>query len=127
VASAIFGNDSDDKVEYITLDGFSRFHSLEEGRIDVLARSTTHTMERALYEVRSVGRFCLSLSILRLLYTGSIDIDFVDNFCSLFYFGLPRLYLYGFMTRVMMMMMMVFLLLGILIDSIGNHRSWFRL
>jgi ABC-type amino acid transport substrate-binding protein len=52
VAAAIFGDDSDDKVEYTTLDGFSRFRSLQEGRVDLLARSTTHTMERALNEVR---------------------------------------------------------------------------
>jgi hypothetical protein len=52
VAAAIFDNNSDDKVEYATLDGYRRFLALQDGRVDLLARSTTHTMERALNEVR---------------------------------------------------------------------------
>jgi ABC-type amino acid transport substrate-binding protein len=67
VAAAIFGNKSDDKVEYTTLDGFSRFRSLQEGRVDLLARSTTHTMERALNEVRWVGFDMCSLCLCVLL------------------------------------------------------------
>lgn len=53
VAAGIFGPDNvDDRVEYVPVSGFDRWNSLNGGDFDVLARTTTHTMEREVLEVR---------------------------------------------------------------------------
>lgn len=44
VAAAVFGDAS--KVEFITVDTASRFDALKSGKIDLLARNTTWTMDR---------------------------------------------------------------------------------
>jgi ABC-type amino acid transport substrate-binding protein len=52
VAAAIFGS-SEGRVEFKPLTAFERFTALAEGEVDMLARTTTHTMERSIMEVRS--------------------------------------------------------------------------
>jgi hypothetical protein len=52
VAAAIFGS-SDGRVEFKPLTAFERFTALANGEVDMLARTTTHTMERSIMEVRS--------------------------------------------------------------------------
>jgi Bacterial extracellular solute-binding proteins, family 3 len=53
VAAGIFGTDNlDDRVEFVPVSAFERWSSLQERKYDVLARTTTHTMEREVLEVR---------------------------------------------------------------------------
>lgn len=50
MAAAIFGEDG--HVEYVPVSAFDRFRKLKEGDYDMLSRTTTHTMERQVLEVR---------------------------------------------------------------------------
>jgi hypothetical protein len=52
VASAIFGPDNlEYRIEFMPTTAFDRFQDLHDGKFDVLARTTTHTMEREVLEV----------------------------------------------------------------------------
>ena len=50
VAAALFGT-SQDRVEFRTVTASDRFAVLQSGEVDMLARATTHTMEREIVEV----------------------------------------------------------------------------
>ena len=52
MAAAIFGT-SQGHVEFIPVSGYDRFFKLQNGEYDMLARTTTHTMERQILEVRT--------------------------------------------------------------------------
>lgn len=53
VAAGIFGPANlDYRVEYIPVNAFDRWSALKDGQFDVLARVSTHTMEREVLEVR---------------------------------------------------------------------------
>jgi hypothetical protein len=53
VAAGIFGPDNiDDRVEFVPISAFERWSALQDRTYDVLARTTTHTMEREVLEVR---------------------------------------------------------------------------
>jgi hypothetical protein len=84
VAAGIFGPDNlDDRVEFVPVSAFERWGSLQDKKYDVLARTTTHTMEREVLEVRrncSCG-FGLEIEVL----------SFDSLSCSLAFFSLPLL------------------------------------
>ena len=78
VAAALFGT-SQDRVQFRTVTASDRFSVLQSGEIDILARTTTHTMERQVVEVRSdatiaLFQFCSSFGLanplLVLMYRG---------------------------------------------------------
>ena len=52
MSGAIFGED-DGHVEFYHLNAYERFSALQSGQVDMLARITTYTMERDVYEVRT--------------------------------------------------------------------------
>lgn len=54
MAAGIFG--VDEKVEYIGVNAYDRFQNLLNGDYDMLSRATTHTMERDVFEVRTVTK-----------------------------------------------------------------------
>jgi len=45
------GSDSDSKIQYVELTAANRFEALANGTVDVIIRTTTHTMERDVYQV----------------------------------------------------------------------------
>ena len=45
------------RVEFVDISLFDRFLVLAEKRVDIVARTSTHTMERSLFEVGSIGDF----------------------------------------------------------------------
>ena len=51
---AIFGEEG--HVQFEGLSSFERFSALNEGTVDLLAWTSTHTMERSLHEVRKEVR-----------------------------------------------------------------------
>ena len=55
VAAAIFGLNY--QIQYISLTGYERFPALHEKRVDILARTTTFTMQRALHEVSTSRQY----------------------------------------------------------------------
>ena len=57
VAAALFGT-SQDRVVFRTVTASDRFAVLQSGEVDMLARATTHTMERELVEVGCLCGCC---------------------------------------------------------------------
>ena len=55
VAATVFGEEG--RVEFVGISLFDRFLSLAEKRVDIVARTSTHTMERNLHEVRCIRSF----------------------------------------------------------------------
>jgi ABC-type amino acid transport substrate-binding protein len=53
VAAAIFGDAEPGRMEHFPVSATDRFHQLNEGVYDMLARVTTHTMQREVMEVGS--------------------------------------------------------------------------
>lgn len=47
----------DDNVNLVLVDARDRFAKLQQGEVDVLASSDTHTMQRDVYEVRMQSIF----------------------------------------------------------------------
>ncbi|KAG7340723.1 glutamine synthetase II [Nitzschia inconspicua] len=65
VAAGIFGpDDVDYRVEFVPVSGFDRWNNLKDGTYDVLARTTTHTMEREVLEPSSGSGFSFSIPYL---------------------------------------------------------------
>lgn len=52
VAAALFGTSEGDVLTIVPVQATDRFAMLNEGQVDVLAASVTHTMERDVFEVR---------------------------------------------------------------------------
>jgi len=71
IAAAIFGSQAN-TLELIDVPTFERFEMLQGGQIDVLARLTTHTMERDVYETTTSAGFTFSSPYLysELVYGG---------------------------------------------------------
>jgi hypothetical protein len=68
VAAGIFGPDNlDDRVEFVPVSAFERWSFLQDRKYDVLARTTTHTMEREVLEVRMERPFLMDLDLFVLL------------------------------------------------------------
>jgi len=60
VAAALFDGDTDDKVDFVVVTPADRFVKLESGEIDMLARTTTITMERDVKERKTGHGFTFS-------------------------------------------------------------------
>lgn len=56
VAAGIFGDAEPGRVEFVPVALYDRFAQLQDGTYDVLACTTTRTMEREVFEVRTVSR-----------------------------------------------------------------------
>ena len=59
VAAGIFGierylADDQELVEFVALEAAERFEKLDDGTVDVLLAITTHTMDRAVFEVSAL-------------------------------------------------------------------------
>jgi hypothetical protein len=72
VAAAIFGT-SEGHVEFQPLTAFERFPALAQGEVDMLARTTTHTMERSIKEVCLYLFVCLPCLCMVLYEFGAVS------------------------------------------------------
>jgi general L-amino acid transport system substrate-binding protein len=62
VAAAIFGEDG--HVDFFTVSAYDRFFNLLNDEYDMLARATTHTMQRQVFEARTEVGFSFSIQYL---------------------------------------------------------------
>jgi general L-amino acid transport system substrate-binding protein len=63
ITAAIFGT-YEGKLDFVPVAGFDRFQNLVDGEYDVLIRTTTHTMERQVFEPTTGQRFAFSVPYL---------------------------------------------------------------
>jgi Bacterial extracellular solute-binding proteins, family 3 len=82
VAAAIFGS-SDGHVEFQPLTAFERFPALAAGEVDMLARTTTHTMERSIKEVCVCVCVCVCFKCVPYVHLCMCSSGWFVRFCLL--------------------------------------------